>query len=102
VAWAGRLRRGARTLAPLVGASAATARAEPPEPLVAVRDPLEKQGYSFVETHVDRAGTHWLQLARSEVHSADSMVERSRWLLSFVRAHAGVVYDGWDITRNEP
>jgi len=72
-----------------------------PERLSAVRLVLDREGYTFVESHVDRADTHWLQVARSEVHTADSMVERSRWLLSVIRQHEGVVYDGWDITRNE-
>lgn len=73
-----------------------------PERLVQVRAVLENEGYVFVESHIDRNGRSWLQVAKVEIHTVDSMVERNRRLVAVASAHDSVDYDGWDVTRNEP
>lgn len=68
--------------------------------LQSVRELLEAEGYMFIETHVDKTGRTWLQMAKSEVHSAESMVQRNGWLQSIAKKFEVVEYDGWDVTRN--
>jgi hypothetical protein len=70
------------------------------EHLNALRSRLEADGFAFVETHVDRKGRTWLQAAKAEVHSPESMVERNRKFKSLADEFRTVQYDGWDITRN--
>jgi hypothetical protein len=68
-------------------------------PLQGLRAALEKEDYVFVSTHVDKQGNTWVQLAKAEVHTEETMVERNRKLHALAFA-SGVKYDGWDITRN--
>lgn len=68
--------------------------------LASVRAMLEAEGYRFVEMHVDKTGRTWLQMAKSDVHSAETMVQRSGWLYSIANKFEAVEYDGWDVTRN--
>lgn len=68
--------------------------------LASVREMLEAEGYTFVETHLDKTGRTWLQMAKSEVHSAESMVQKNGRLQSIANKFENVEYDGWDVTRN--
>jgi hypothetical protein len=65
-----------------------------------VREALGKEGYVFVSDHVSGRGVTVLQLAKVEVHTVDSMVERNRALFTLASSLGDVAYTGWDITRN--
>ena len=69
------------------------------EPLAAIRSALEPNGYVYVESHVDPKGKHWLQLARVEVHTPESLHKRNQELFLFAPNFGGATYDGWDVTR---
>ena len=72
-----------------------------PAVLVQIRAQLEPQGYDFVEVHRDKTQKYWLQLAKSEIHTVESMVARNRLLYAVAESSRAAVYDGWDIERNE-
>jgi len=65
-----------------------------------VREAMTKDGYTFVSEHRTRAGVVVLQMAKIEVHTVDSLVERNRNLFAVAASHGEVSYTGWDITRN--
>ncbi len=69
--------------------------------LQSLRTSLESQGYVFVSQHVARSGMHVLQVAKVEVHTVDSLVERNRALFALAAAKSQATYTGWDITRNK-
>jgi hypothetical protein len=66
----------------------------------AIRSRLEADGFTFVEAHVDKKGRTWLQVAKAEIHSPESLVERNRQFKMLAGEFRSVQYDGWDITRN--
>jgi len=68
--------------------------------LVRIREALEKDGYVFVSTHIDSKRRAWIQMAKVEAHTPETMVERNRMLHALAGATGEVEYDGWDITRN--
>jgi hypothetical protein len=70
-----------------------------PDRIRTLQQRLVADGFAFVEMHLDPNGRLWLQVARSEIHSAESLVERNRQLKA-VADEIGVQYDGWDIARN--
>jgi hypothetical protein len=65
-----------------------------------VREAMTRDGYNFVSEHRTRGGVFVLQVAKIEVHTVDSLVERNRVLFSEAAAQGEVTYTGWDITRN--
>lgn len=65
-----------------------------------IRGKLEAQGFQFVETHLDRNGRTWLQVAKAETHSPETLVERNRQFTALAAEVGAVQYDGWDIARN--
>jgi hypothetical protein len=69
------------------------------ETLSSIRSELEAKGYSYVEEHRGKDGSHWLQLAKIEIHSPESLHKRNQELFAFAAAHQGVTYDGWDVSR---
>ena len=69
------------------------------EPLRTIRSRLEASGYIYVEEHRDEKGNHWLQMAKIEVHTPESLHKRNQDLYAFASQFKGVVYDGWDVTR---
>ena len=64
------------------------------------REAMTKDGYNFVSEHRTKTGTTVLQMAKVEVHTLDSLVERNRLLFSLATSHGEVSYTGWDVTRN--
>jgi hypothetical protein len=68
--------------------------------IAALRSLLEAEGFAFIETHMDRNGRTWLQVAKTEIHSPESLVERNRKLKALADQFGTIRYDGWDITRN--
>ncbi len=65
-----------------------------------IREALTKDGYTFVSEHRTTAGILVLQMAKVEVHSVNSLVDRNRLLFSLAASQGHVSYTGWDITRN--
>ena len=70
------------------------------EHINSIRSRLEAEGFAFVETHVDSTGRTWLQVAKSEIHSPESLVERNRKFKLIADTFESMQYDGWDIERN--
>ncbi len=68
-------------------------------PLLEIGKILQSSGYQYVEEHQDENGKFWLQLAKIEVHTSKSLHIRNGELLLFTKKYPGVVYDGWDVTR---
>jgi hypothetical protein len=64
------------------------------------REALTNDGYTFVSEHRTTAGVFVLQMAKVEVHSVNSLVDRNRLLFSLAASQGHVRYTGWDITRN--
>lgn len=71
-----------------------------PDRLGPIRAKLEADGFAFVETHVDRQGRTWLQMAKTQIHTPESMVDLNRKLNSLADEAGDVRYDGWDIGKN--
>lgn len=65
-----------------------------------VRKELEKRGYIYVSEHQDENKHYWLELAKIEIHTPDSLHKRNLELFSFAKNFKGVTYDGWDVTRS--
>jgi hypothetical protein len=65
-----------------------------------VREALTKDDYTFVSQHRTTAGVLVLQMAKVEIHSVNSLVDRNRMLFSVAASQGQVSYTGWDITRN--
>jgi hypothetical protein len=73
--------------------------ARSPEALAPVRSKLEGLGYAYIEEHRGKDGSYWLQLAKVEIHSPESLHQRNQELYSFASNQPGVTYDGWDVSR---
>jgi hypothetical protein len=69
------------------------------EPLLKISKQLQSEGYQYVEEHQDKNGKFWLQLAKIEIHTPESLHRRNGELFNFAKGFSGVVYDGWDVTR---
>jgi Regulator of ribonuclease activity B len=65
-----------------------------------LRIKLESDGYVFVSHHEASDGISVLQMARIEIHTVDSLVDRNRKLFALATSLGAVSYTGWDITRN--
>jgi hypothetical protein len=74
-------------------------RAATKEHFVQMRKELESQGYIYVEEHQDRSSQHWLQLSKIEIHNPDSLHALNNELFIYAKKFSGVIYDGWDVTR---
>ena len=68
--------------------------------LQTVRSDLSKEGYQFIGERQDESGRFWLELAKIEVHTAESLHKRNTELFARAKKYKGVVYDGWDVTRS--
>jgi hypothetical protein len=69
-------------------------------PLQAVRTDLSDDGYRFVSERQDDKGRYWLELAKVEVHTPDTLHKRNNELFAWAKRDKGVIYDGWDVTRS--
>jgi len=65
-----------------------------------IRSDLIREGYQFVGERKDESGAFWLELARLEVHTPESLHKRNTELFALARKYKGVTYDGWDVTRS--
>lgn len=63
----------------------------------ALRARLESDGFKFVGTYAD-AGRKRLEVVRKEIHSPESMVERTRQFRALAAEFHDVQYDHYEIT----
>ena len=68
------------------------------EALSKINKQLQSEGYQYVEEYQDENGNFWLQLAKIEIHTPESLHKRNGVLFSFAKRFSGVSYDGWDVT----
>jgi hypothetical protein len=68
--------------------------------LQTVRSDMSREGYQFVSERQDENGRFWLELAKVEVHTPESLHTRNTELFERAKKYKEVVYDGWDVTRS--
>ena len=68
-----------------------------PEPLAELSRDMAKLGYSYVSLHETEDGEWVLQLAKMEIHTADSLHRRNIKFNELADQRGIDLYDGWDV-----
>jgi hypothetical protein len=69
-----------------------------PEPLVEVAEEMRELGYSCESLHQADGGQWVLQLAKVEIHTAESLHQRNLNFNELVATREIDLYDGWDVS----
>jgi hypothetical protein len=69
-----------------------------PEPLVEVAEEMRELGYSCESLHQADGGQWVLQLAKVEIHTAESLHQRNLNFNELAATREIDLYDGWDVS----
>jgi hypothetical protein len=69
-----------------------------PEPLAELSEELREFGYACLSLHQSDDGQWVLQVAKTEIHTAESLHRRNEKFNELVAARNIDLYDGWDVS----